>query len=270
MERNGEGREKAEKKGGERGGDERRGEKGGRGGEEAVGSARRDGTGRDGTAPAPRGPCGCWPRLWPPCWPRPRPQVSGTEGTRGRGAMVGSRKRGARQAGARAQGSVRRGGSGRRQPQPRRPRSGVPVPLRRPRDRGCGRKPRWKCSLRRLLCPVPLQAEGVLVPQVPGSPRQTVGTGTPGRLVLRAAPAPACFSSETKSASGSAVPCAVAEDESCSELQGAGRVGKPSSLEGNGSWICTSASAGQEAAEAGCRFIFSHCRSFPREVASDL
>lgn len=179
--------------------------------------------------------------------------------------MVGSRERGARQAGARARGSVRRGGGGCPPPP-----SGVPVPLRHPRGRGCGRKPRWKRSLRSLLCPVPLQAEGVLVPQVPGSPMQPVGTGTPGRLVLRAAPAPARFSSEMKSAAGSAVPCAAAEDESGSQLQGAGRVGKPGSLEGNGSGICTSASAGQEAAEVGCRFIFSHCRSFPREGASDL
>lgn len=49
-------------------------------GEERRKAARRKG--RDGTGPdpAPRAPCASWPRRWPPCWPRPRPQVSGTAG----------------------------------------------------------------------------------------------------------------------------------------------------------------------------------------------
>lgn len=76
-----EGREKAEKK--EEKGEEmkdkgRRKDRPGRrrkAGEERRQPARRRGKGQD---TAPRGPCVSWPRRWPPCWPRPRPQVSGS------------------------------------------------------------------------------------------------------------------------------------------------------------------------------------------------
>lgn len=92
----GEGRKKAEKKeekGEEMKGKGRREDRAGRrreAGEERREAARQRGKGRDA---APRGQCASWPRRWPPCWPRPRPQVSGTAGAqRNVAAPLGRRR----------------------------------------------------------------------------------------------------------------------------------------------------------------------------------
>lgn len=135
--RSGEGRKKAEKKGGERGGDERQGEKGGRGGEEARGRGREEGRSsaeRDGTGPgAPRA-------------------------MRLLAAALAALLAAAPAPGKRHRGSAAAAGAQPRQPRPG--RNGA-APLGRPRDPG----------LRRGLPPSPSRSEaGAAPPPPPPSP----------------------------------------------------------------------------------------------------